>query len=313
MSILLHCQLEVDVNVTAGLANIRLADLPHTCVPSGPLASALATKAKALRKKGILRPFVFEVLFLLVQCCSCTGSAVNLQELHDYLHHWCVSKPKDGIDAAEAEKVKQRLTVLQWTVAFDHFALTAAVCPIDGEKGEPIWRYSSAMCHKHIVFKVRRWGVGSVWRAQVCFCRLWQGPKLRIGRFGWVSSMIGWPGSSGHDVLTSVRYLCLLRWCLGLVACFGQVGFDVNVACREPCRVLLMEAEAEFDRLEKEAQAVQKQAAARAKEQSQAQSHQPQSKGQGKRDQQWSSGGSRAQKREWYDHQWSGNGSKKVS
>ena len=85
--------------------------------------------------------------------------------------------PKDGIDAAEAEKVKQRLTVLQWMVAFDHFALTAAVCPIDGEKGEPIWRYSSAMCHKHIVFKVCRWGVGSVWRAQVCFLQVMAGAE----------------------------------------------------------------------------------------------------------------------------------------
>ncbi len=60
----LHCQLEVDVNVFAGLAKIRLNNLPHGVVPSGPLASALATKAKVLSKKGVARPFPFEVLII---------------------------------------------------------------------------------------------------------------------------------------------------------------------------------------------------------------------------------------------------------
>ena len=52
----LHPQLEVDVDIFAGLGKIRLAGLPHGIIPDGPMASALATKARALSKKGVLRP-----------------------------------------------------------------------------------------------------------------------------------------------------------------------------------------------------------------------------------------------------------------
>ena len=79
-----------------------------------------------------------------------------LQELYDYLHQWAKAKPKEGSECAEGEKNKHKLTLLQWLVAIDHLALTAAVCPIDGERGDPIWQYAAAMCHKQVVLKVCR-------------------------------------------------------------------------------------------------------------------------------------------------------------
>ena len=60
-------QAEAEVDIQLGLAAIRLTNLPHGLVPDGPLAAALATKAKGLNKKGVKRPFPFEVGQLIVK------------------------------------------------------------------------------------------------------------------------------------------------------------------------------------------------------------------------------------------------------
>lgn len=67
-----------------------------------------------------------------------------------HVHHSCVCS---GAAAAGSQKA-DKLSLLQWVVAFQRYALAAACAPIDGATGGCVWEYESAMAHMDVVLKV---------------------------------------------------------------------------------------------------------------------------------------------------------------
>ena len=57
-----------------------------------------------------------------------------------------------GVAAAGSQKA-DKLSLLQWVVAFQRYALAAACAPIDGATGGCVWEYESAMAHMDVVLK----------------------------------------------------------------------------------------------------------------------------------------------------------------
>ena len=104
---------------------------------------------------------------------------VNLlcQDLMKYVPHWCnESGPMGFAESADGEsgnmfleamrtlagshgsgstEKSDKMSLLQWVVAFQRYALAAACSPIDGAQGNCIWNYESAMAHMNVVLQVR--------------------------------------------------------------------------------------------------------------------------------------------------------------
>lgn len=78
------------------------------------------------------------------------------QALHKYCPHWCIrGSVLEGTDEMPAGGDKdEKLTLLQWMVASDRYALAMAACPNDGMSGPAIWPYEAAMAHKAICLEV---------------------------------------------------------------------------------------------------------------------------------------------------------------
>lgn len=135
--------INVHVDVAARLSEVTLAGTSHLCTPRGELIDALATEAKRLRVKGIANPFV----------------AVDLAK---YLPSWCAlpSGSSDGDDEAvpsqairdlakalgASSKQKRYLSVFQWQVAFDQYAVAAAAAQQ--------WSFVSSMAHKSVCLQI---------------------------------------------------------------------------------------------------------------------------------------------------------------
>jgi len=82
-----------------------------------------------------------------------------LQALWKYCPHYAVrgsALAGDEESGAESKCKEDKLTILQWTTAFDKFAMAAAVCPVDGANGVPMWEYSAAIAYRRVVFEVCR-------------------------------------------------------------------------------------------------------------------------------------------------------------
>ena len=129
-------------------------DVAHRCLPSSAASDSLLTKIEQLKKKEVNKPFVFV-------------------QLADFLPHWCVLGGKYlGSDDEESEVTTKpratkryrllsscincytnydcclellRLSMLQWMVAFDRYAIASAAA------GQ--WSYADAMAHKDVVLE----------------------------------------------------------------------------------------------------------------------------------------------------------------
>ena len=55
---------------------------------------------------------------------------------------------------AASQDKEEKISFLQWSAAFDKFALAAAVVPVDGANGKAIWDYASALAHRRVVIEV---------------------------------------------------------------------------------------------------------------------------------------------------------------
>ena len=73
-----------------------------------------------------------------------------------YVVHGTALAPKDADPESEAaSKLKEeKISLLQWGVAFDKFAIAASCIPIDGAQGEAMWEYSSAIAYRRVIYEV---------------------------------------------------------------------------------------------------------------------------------------------------------------
>ena len=136
----------VRVPMESMLKQTTLAGLGKSCLPQGALVDELATQASKLVKRGVTKPFV----------------AVDLRK---YVPHWCAVGSMDSMEDAEEpssmgkevgkvmakqlgyqEKPQKGLTIMQWQLACDRFAIAAAACDQ--------LKYTSAMAHKVVCMKV---------------------------------------------------------------------------------------------------------------------------------------------------------------
>ena len=61
------------------------------------------------------------------------------------------------------------MSLLQWIVAFDRFALAASTCPENGVNGVCVWSYAAALAHKAVVLEVCHLCVfGASFRVRSC-------------------------------------------------------------------------------------------------------------------------------------------------
>lgn len=79
-----------------------------------------------------------------------------IQELSDHLPHFAVLRGAVQEEEADSQsdRNKNKLTLLQWTIAFQRFALAAAAIEIDKD-GRPMWQLASSMAHADICFQER--------------------------------------------------------------------------------------------------------------------------------------------------------------
>ena len=121
----------VSVDVRGALSNISLDGLEFGCLPQSSAADTLGSKGAALVKKKIARPFIFA-------------------EISDFVPHWCITRRGDetGDDATPATSARQRLTIMQWSVGFERYALAAAAT-------DPVqWEFAASYAHKDIIMQV---------------------------------------------------------------------------------------------------------------------------------------------------------------
>lgn len=112
------------LDVRTKLNECTLVGLHHRCVPDTEAAGYIAVKRKLFKEQyRVGKPFVYV-------------------ELHKFLPQWCKNRGEGEAD----ESSKQRLTLLQWVVAFDRYAIAATVA---GELS-----YTSAAAHKDVVLQV---------------------------------------------------------------------------------------------------------------------------------------------------------------
>ena len=100
------------------------------------------------------------------RCCVRKPKGIafhHLQAIWKYRPHYAVhgtllaKEAGDSADAAAVSKDKEeKISLLQWGLAFDKFALAAACVPVDGAQGEPMWEYQAAMAHRRVIYEVLR-------------------------------------------------------------------------------------------------------------------------------------------------------------
>ena len=111
------------LDVRTKLGSCTLHGLHHRCIPDTEAAGYIAAKRKMFKEQyRVDQPFI------------------NV-ELHKFLPHWCKS---DG-EGEDDDSSKLRLTLLQWVVAFDRYAIAAAAASE--------LSYASAMAHKDVVLQ----------------------------------------------------------------------------------------------------------------------------------------------------------------
>ena len=82
-----------------------------------------------------------------------------------------------GTSAAGAQKA-EKMTLLQWTVAFHRYAIAAACAPVDGAKGHCIWDYESSMAHMDVVLQVLcRFAIAFALCFQPCLAQIAAGAR----------------------------------------------------------------------------------------------------------------------------------------
>ena len=64
-----------------------------------------------------------------------------------------LAQSTDADSSAESKDKEEKLSLLQWGIAFERYALAAACIPIDGDQGPPIWDFQSAMAHRKVVYE----------------------------------------------------------------------------------------------------------------------------------------------------------------
>ena len=137
---------------------VALLALVFRVIPDSNPVDQLATWARRLYRKGVRHPFPFQACRTLVSR-ACRAFVLWCQCLHKYCPHWCAHKTPDAEAESEgssdSKDKDEKLSILQWAVAFDRYALACAVIPIDGANGPPVWAYTSAMAHRSVVFQAR--------------------------------------------------------------------------------------------------------------------------------------------------------------
>ena len=127
----------VHVDIGEELKRACLSQLPDAAWPSSALCDDIATKAKALLKKGIAHPFVFVDLRKALPSWAAysTRDDVSDDEGADSCALRSIAK---ALGATDKPKPKH-LTFLQWVAAYQRYALAAQVT---GQMN-----YTSAMVH----------------------------------------------------------------------------------------------------------------------------------------------------------------------
>lgn len=97
---------------------------------------------KCSRRRAAMRYSTLCIALQVNHCLSC-------RRLFYSAHAMSVA----GTSAADAQKA-EKMTLLQWTVAFHRYTIAAACAPVDGAKGHCIWDYESSMAHMDVVLQV---------------------------------------------------------------------------------------------------------------------------------------------------------------
>ena len=121
---------KVHVNVAERLKETSLDSLPQTCWPPGVVTDALATEASQLQKLGVVKPFVFVDLrkYVPAWCADVQTGAQDFLEhrAHDADGDSMLQLAKVLENRNEATKPKRLLSIFQWGIAFDRYAVAAA-------------------------------------------------------------------------------------------------------------------------------------------------------------------------------------------
>ena len=134
---------KVHVDMANELKDVSLDCLSASTLPKGAQVDALASEVERLKAKGVVAPFVHV-------------------ELRKFLPSWCdeLSSPGDSSDEEDQSKAvqdlaralgakpkeKRRLSLLQWCLAFDKYAIAAAATKQ--------LSFDAAMAHKEVCLQV---------------------------------------------------------------------------------------------------------------------------------------------------------------
>jgi hypothetical protein len=141
---------KVHVNVADRLKETSLTGLPQSCWPLGAATDALATEVSQLVKHGVVKPFVLADLrkFVPSWCADLQNGSKQFSE--DYApdgNSDCLRELAKAIKERESNsKPKRLLSIFQWGIAFDRYAIAAsATNQMD---------FVTAMCHKDVCLQV---------------------------------------------------------------------------------------------------------------------------------------------------------------
>ena len=132
----------VHIDMKDKLSRRTLGDLDQCVLPDGALVDDLGSQLKRLRNKGVKEPFVaVDLTKWLPAWCHKGGEVPSEDDQSENPHLRAIAKAM-GTPA----KPVRRLSILEWSIAFDQHALAASACLM--------WQYPAAITYKQLILEI---------------------------------------------------------------------------------------------------------------------------------------------------------------